>query len=111
MHFLTFQYFNSLSLVMKSPSLLFLILFFIYEAQAQELLTAGPMLGFVEHRSALIWCEVSPEVKKATIRYWESNNSEFYYELDYNGSLGNPYNPVKFVLPKLKMDADYTYQL
>jgi hypothetical protein len=49
---------------------------FIY---SQNLLTAGPMLGWVEHRSALIWCEVSPEVRVASIRYWENNNAEYFY--------------------------------
>ena len=44
--------------------------------EQQQLLTSGPMLGFVEHRSALIWCEVSQEVRHATIRYWEFNNAE-----------------------------------
>ena len=92
-------------------SLLFLSLNNIALAQEQQLLTSGPMLGFVEHRSALIWCEVSPEVKHITIRYWEYNNTDFYYELDFNGPLGNPYNPVKFELPKLKMDMQYFYEI
>ncbi len=80
-------------------------------AQEQQLLLAGPMLGYVEHRSVLIWCEVSSEVKKATIRYWEYNNADFFYELDYKGPLGNPYNPIKFELPKLKMDMKYFYEI
>ena len=79
--------------------------------EQQQLLTSGPMLGFVEHRSALIWCEVSQEVRHATIRYWEFNNADYFYELDFNGPLGNPYNPIKFELPKLKMDMKYFYEI
>ncbi|MEP7264909.1 MAG: alkaline phosphatase D family protein [Bacteroidota bacterium] len=97
---------------MKKNHLLFsFFLFLITTAQSQSLLTSGPMLGWVEHRSALIWCEVSPEVRTASIRYWESNNSDYFYELDYKGELGNPYNPIKFELPKLKMDVLYNYEI
>ena len=69
------------------------------------------MLGWVEHRSALIWCEVSPEVRTASVRYWENNNADYFYELDYSGELGKPYNPIKFELPKLKMDVLYNYEI
>ena len=101
---------------MKKVIVFITALFFasINSATAQEqqaLLTSGPMLGYVEHRSALIWCEVSPEVKRATIRYWEFNNADYFYELDYKGPLGNPYNPIKFELPKLKMDMKYFYEI
>lgn len=69
------------------------------------------MLGWVEHRSALIWCEVSPEVRTASVRYWENNNADYFYELDYTGELGKPYNPIKFEIPKLKMDVLYNYEI
>ncbi len=98
---------------MKKVSLLFIFLLFISftTAISQSLLVAGPMLGWVEHRSALIWCAVSPEVKEATIRYWESTNTDYFYELDYTGTLGKPYNPIKFEIPKLKPDVLYNYEI
>lgn len=79
--------------------------------QNDALLISGPMLGFVEHRSAYIWFEVSQEVKNASIRYWEHNNIDFYYEADYKGPLGNPYNPVHFELFNLKMNTPYQYSI
>jgi alkaline phosphatase D len=96
---------------MKKFLHLFFFLLCFCNAWSQSLLTSGPMLGWVEHRSALIWCEVSPEVRTASIRYWESNNADYFYELDYKGELGKPYNPVKFELPKLKMDVVYNYEI
>ncbi len=72
---------------------------------------SGPMLGYVEHRSALIWCEVNQEVKSATIRYWEIDNTEYFYEFDYEGKLGNPYNTIRFELVKLKLNTKYQYEI
>ena len=100
---------------MKQFILCLTLLFYLcngnLHGQDKLLITGGPMLGFVEHRSALIWLEVSPEVKHVTIRYWEYNNADYFYELDYKGPLGNPYNPVKIELPKLKMDMQYFYEI
>jgi alkaline phosphatase D len=80
-------------------------------AQQEPQFISGPMIGYAEHRSVLIWCEVSQEVRSVTIRYWERDNKEFYYETDYKGQLGNPYNPIKFELLKLKMNAQYQYEI
>ncbi|CAN5567350.1 alkaline phosphatase D family protein [soil metagenome] len=90
-----------------------LILIFSHSiVNAQDpFLISGPMVGFVEHRSALIWIEVSQEVKTAAIRYWEKDNTEFYYEMDAKGNYGNPYNPIKFELVKLKMNTVYQYEI
>ncbi len=94
--------------------LLFLFLFLATTPQlfAEEpLLVSGPMLGYAEHRSVLIWCEVSQDVRTATIRYWEKDNTDFYYEMDYQGTLGKPYNPIRFELVKLKMNTQYQYEI
>lgn len=100
---------------MKNSILLFLSILSInvlgQGTQNAPLLVSGPMLGFVEHRSAYIWCEVSQEVKKVSIRYWEHNNIDFFYEIDYKGTLENPYNPLHFELPNLKMNTLYEYSI
>src|SRR5437870_910419 len=100
---------------MKKSILLFLsvlsINVFGQGTQNAPLLVSGPMLGFVEHRSAYIWCEVSQEVKKVSLRYWEHNNVDFFYEMDYKGTLENPYNPIHFELPNLKMNTLYEYSI
>ncbi len=84
---------------------------FSKDTQNFPLLISGPMLGYVEHRSAYIWCEVSQEVKHASIRYWEYSNIDFFYEVDFTGPLGNPYNPIHFELPNLKMNMHYEYSI
>ncbi len=42
-------------------------------AQQEPLLISGPMLGYSEHRSVLVWYEVSQSVKTAMLRYWEKD--------------------------------------
>ncbi len=84
---------------------------FAQSIQNYPLLISGPMLGFVEHRSAYVWFEVSEDVKRASLRYWERNNIDFFYEIDYKGELGKPYNPIHFELTNLKMNAPYEYEI
>ena len=100
--------------MMKYPTLLFFVFFTtILSGQNQSLspLVSGPMLGFVEHRSAYIWYEVNQDVKKASLRYWEQNNIDIYYEMDYKGELGHPFNPISFELVNLKMNTSYEYEI
>ena len=81
------------------------------KAQSDPLLISGPMLGYSEHRSVLLWFEFSQDVKSAQLRYWEKTNSDFFFELDYSGTLGKPYNPAKFELVKLKLNTTYKFEL
>lgn len=90
---------------------LFMLRSFLLNAQTEPLLISGPMLGYCEHRSVLIWFEFSQEVNSAQLRYWENSNSDFFYEVDYSGELGRPYNPAKFELVKLKPNTTYKYEL
>jgi alkaline phosphatase D len=98
---------------MKTIASLLFFLFFSLKLTAQQepLLISGPMLGFSEHRSVLIWFEVGQNVKTAVLRYWEKNDVDFFYEMDYKGNLGNPYNPIHFELVKLKLNTTYLYEL
>jgi alkaline phosphatase D len=103
---------------MKKLFILFLFLpmlvgfpFLPAKAQTEPLLISGPMLGYSEHRSVLIWYEVSQTVKTAMLRYWEKDNTEYFYEMDYHEVLGNPYNPIKFELVKLKLNTTYNFEI
>ena len=98
---------------MKKLTFIFLFLCssFLSLAQQEPLFISGPMLGYSEHRSVLIWYEVSQSVRNATLRYWEKDNTEYFYEMDYQGTLGRPYNPVKFELVKLKLNTTYNFEL
>lgn len=96
---------------MKKLLFLLFILSANYTFSQEPLLISGPMLGYSEHRSVLIWYEVSQDVRSASIRYWEKDNVDFYYEHDYEGVLGKPYNPIRFELVKLKMNTIYSYEI
>jgi alkaline phosphatase D len=80
-------------------------------AQQEPLLISGPMLGYSEHRSVLVWYEVSQSVKTAMLRYWEKDNTDYFYEMDYSAELGKPYNPIKFELVKLKLNTSYNFEI
>ncbi len=98
---------------MKRITTIFILFFqaVLVMAQQEPLLISGPMLGFSEHRSVLVWYEVGQSVKTASLRYWEKNDVDFFYEMDYSGELGKPYNPVHFELVKLKLNTTYLYEL
>ena len=80
-------------------------------AQQEPFLISGPMLGYSEHRSVLVWYEVSQSVNTAMLRYWEKDNTEYFYEMDYTAELGKPYNPIKFELVKLKLNTSYNFEI
>ncbi|PSR06121.1 MAG: hypothetical protein BRD49_02140, partial [Bacteroidetes bacterium SW_10_40_5] len=44
--------------------------------QDNDQLSAGPMLGYTEHREVLIWLEVNQDVNDVAIRYWPEENFE-----------------------------------
>lgn len=79
-------------------------------SQSVSLLTSGPMLGYVEHREALIWLEVSRDVTDIEIRYKPVASEEYQYTR-YAGTLGRRYNPVKIALEELNMDTEYEYDI
>lgn len=80
-------------------------------AQPAGGLVSGPMLGPVELRDAVIWCEVSPEVNNVSIRFWKKSAPLNSRTVEYKGELGRDFNPVKFVLGGLDMNTTYVYQI
>ena len=75
------------------------------------LLVAGPMLGFVEHRSARVWLEVSAEATAVTIEYWQKNKPTERLRSTYSGELQKTYNPLSFTLDNLAMNTEYEYAI
>jgi len=94
----------------KLLSIFFSVLFLMTEAQT-KLLVSGPMLGYIEHREALVWLEVDKSVKTAAIKYWETENPKIIATINYKGELGKEFNPIKFILENLKMNVEYKYEL
>lgn len=76
----------------------------------QPFLVAGPMLGYVEHREAMIWLEV------ALIENYSNEVRIHYYPKDepalgHSVSLANMGEPLKFVLPYLDINTEYEYEV
>ena len=98
---------------MKLRNYLLLLLILISAAGAGQNktgLVSGPMLGQIEIRSAMIWLEVAPTVRKVEIRYYETGTAATPQSLIYKGELGKTFNPIKFELDGLKMNTTYSYQ-
>ncbi len=72
---------------------------------------AGPMLGFVEHRSATVWIEVASTADKVEIEYWHTENPKNRSRMAYKGELANLYNPLSFTLEALDMNTEYEYAI
>ena len=89
-------------------SILFSI--FLLLSKAQSPLVSGPMVGYVEHFSTLIWIEVGKNVTEASIKYWESNSKQSFTQ-KYKGELGKHFNPLKFELEGLKINTTYNYEV
>ncbi len=89
-----------------------LLLFFVHlTAQNNALLVSGPMLGYVEHREALIWLQVSPTVSQVAVQYWKATQPQTVQTQLYNGVLQQPFNPIKVVLSGLDMNTQYQYRI
>jgi alkaline phosphatase D len=104
----------------------FLLLFVCSNLFAQQnKLISGPWAGNVGLRTATIWVEVAPLVKKVSVKYFETTRptsivkvlgkpSPVYYNFDkknYTGELGKDFNPIKITLTGLKFNTTYSYTL
>jgi alkaline phosphatase D len=94
----------------------FLLLFLILNsttpfAQNNSSILAGPMLGYVELRTANIWCEVSPQTQKVSLTFKKNGTSEPGRSIVYKGSLGSDFNPVSFHLTGLDFNTTYQYEI
>jgi alkaline phosphatase D len=91
--------------------LVFLVSFHFVWCQDQNGIVAGPMLGFVELRTANIWCEVSHSTQKVSISYKKDGGSSASSSVVYKGTLGQEYNPVSFQLTGLDFNTSYQYEI
>lgn len=73
-------------------------------------LVSGPRADYVELRSATIWMEVSPSVKKVEVRYIDPV-SKIQRSVTYKGELGKEFNPIKVELNGLTMNSVYKYSV
>ncbi|MBK8280289.1 MAG: alkaline phosphatase family protein [Saprospiraceae bacterium] len=72
-------------------------------------IVSGPMLGPVELRDAIIWLEVTTEVKSISLQYRKANTSSYKTKM-YKGELGNEFNPIQMQIGALDYNTAYEYQ-
>lgn len=69
------------------------------------------MQGYVELRTARIWCEVSTATDKVTITYRKANSKDAGKTITWKGRLGESFNPVTFELTGLDFNTQYIYEI
>ena len=89
----------------------FLIISLFVFAQEKGAIVAGPMLGFIELRTAKIWCEVSPQTQKVSISYWKTGTTSSSKTIRYKGELGQDFNPIQFDIGGLDINTTYQYEI
>lgn len=74
-------------------------------------LIAGPMLGYIEHREALVWIEVDRQVKKAGIEYYPVGAKQIEGSIYIDLSDGQTPTTLQFRLPELSINTTYQYDV
>ncbi len=89
------------------------VIFFINTSLAQQNngLISGPWAGNIELRNAVIWAEVTPDVKSVAVKFYPGRDTKLAKTILYKGVLGNEFNPVKIELNGLHINTSYTYTL
>ncbi len=80
-------------------------------AQNKSKLVSGPWAGNVELRTAMIWLEVSADVKKVAVEYFAASNLNTKKLVAYKGELGKSFNPIKLELNDLEFGTTYQYSV
>lgn len=72
---------------------------------------SGPMLGPVEYRDAVLWLEVSPEVKSVSVQCRKVGDPPTTKSITkvYKGELGNEFNPIQIQVGGLDFNTEYEY--
>jgi alkaline phosphatase D len=91
-------------------SLFSIILLISFNLITYSQIVSGPMLGGVELREARVWVEVQPSVKSVSLVVSNKSGSA-KQTLKYSGKLGNPFNPVQFLIGGLEPNTIYQYQI
>ncbi len=80
-------------------------------SQNKNGLLSGPWAGNVEMRSATIWLEVLPMVKRVEIKYFAEGSPGNIKTILYKGELGKDFNPIKIDLNNLQFNTAYQYNV
>lgn len=69
---------------------------------------SGPMLGPVELRDAMLWLEVTADVKSVSVQYRKTGDPKSITKV-YKGELGNEFNPIQMSIGGLDFNTTYEY--
>jgi len=89
------------------PLILICLPLFIHAQKSK--LVSGPWAGNVELRTAMIWLEVSADIKKVAIEYCPTTDLSAKKRVNYKGELGKSFNPIKLELNDLEFGTNYQY--
>lgn len=81
------------------------------EPSTEKQLVAGPMLGYVEHREAMVWLEVLKGVEDASLKYYPVDSpllARWADRLTEPSTLSNLYH---FTLQELTVNSEYQYEI
>ncbi len=81
---------------------------FLNYANAQ--IVCGPALGHVELRTAEVWIQLQPSVKKIAVNYWKSKQKTTTKTVNFSGTLGNEFATAKVLLTGLDVNTTYDYE-
>jgi alkaline phosphatase D len=95
----------------KCFAAIFLLISVQLIAQKNNGLVSGPWVGNIDTRTATVWLEVSPSVKKIQVQYSTMVNNAEHFTAEYKGELGKDFNPVKLELNGLNMNTVYSYNV
>ena len=119
---MTYLFPNNISMKNRIAILVFSLLIVNWNAltaQNVNQMVSGPVLGPVELRTATILMEVKSFVKKVSIQYKAVSLDSIQLAdpgnesgiVNYNGTLGKEFNPIKLLLGGLKMNTTYEYKI
>ena len=86
-------------------------IFCLISYSQQNKLISGPWAGNIGLRTATIWVEVSPEVKKVSVKYYAEKNKVVVKIVAYKNELGKEFNPIKMELNGLEFNTNYSYKI
>ncbi|MFN4082323.1 MAG: alkaline phosphatase D family protein [Bacteroidia bacterium] len=94
-----------------SLAVLFNSIVFINLNAQQAVITAGPMLGYTEHREASVWVQTQC-AKTVSLRYWPvGSNEKKSAQTVAKQTEGCIATNLTFVLPNLNMATTYNYEI
>lgn len=95
---------------MSRIAILFLLVLFSDTLFSQKL-ESGPMVGYLEHREALIWISADKDCESATIEWWPAADPSSRRTITKSLHKKSLHQPVSFVLEELEMNTGYEYQI